>query len=458
MGWQRFLVGIGLTVWGMGESVAMEIQSGKLDNGMNVVVVPDHRAPVVVHSIWYNVGSMDEETGHTGLSHMLEHMMFKGTEKYPYQMMDKLVQRNGGVQNAFTSRDMTAYHQTITKDKLPLMMEMEADRMRGLKITDALLKPEKDVVLEERRMRTDSKPQTRFFEELVKVHYPNHTYGNPVIGWEDDIKAYSLPPMLAWYRKHYAPNNATLLVVGDVELADVLPLAKKTYGAVAAQPEVPARILPVESARTEPLYLMKVDKDVQVPVFYEVYRSPGLFHGIAGVKPNMQDVVALHVLAEILGGSDTGRLYQALVVGQHLADAASAEHDMIAAGETSLDVFVSPKANVPLDKIAAAVEAEIAKLQTTLVDDGELRRAKASIMADVIYAQDDNDTLMYHVGAWILAGGNVQDFTMWQTPLKNVMASDIQRVAKNYLVPAGRTTGGLVANKGQLGVLADKVN
>ncbi|MFZ2587935.1 MAG: pitrilysin family protein [Alphaproteobacteria bacterium] len=440
-----------------GESNAMEIQSTKLDNGMNVVVVPDHRAPVVVHSVWYTVGSMDEETGHTGLSHMLEHMMFKGTDKYPYQAMDKLVQRNGGQQNAFTSRDMTAYHQTIVKDKLPLMMDLEADRMRGLKITEALLKPEKDVVLEERRMRTDSKPQSRFFEELIKVHYPSHTYGNPVIGWEGDIQAYSLPPMLAWYRKHYAPNNATLLVVGDVTLESVLPEAQKTYGTVAAQADVPSRTVAVEPARMAPLVHTKVDGDVQVPVYYKIFRAPSLFQGVAGAKPVVADVVALRVLAEILGGGDAARLYQSLVVNQHLADAASADMDMISAAESSMDIFVSPKVETPLDTIESAVNAEIEKLKTTAVDEGELRRAKASIMADVIYAQDDNDTLMYQVGSWMLAGGKPQEFTMWHDALRAVTAADVQRVAQAYLVPNGSTLGVLVNNIKQLGALSSTV-
>lgn len=433
------------------ESWSVDVQSAILENGMKVVVVPDHRAPVVVHSVWYTVGSVDEQTGHTGLSHMLEHMMFKGTDKYPYQTMDKIIQRNGGMQNAFTSRDMTVYHQTITKDKLPLMMDIEADRMEGLKITDALLKPEKDVVLEERRMRTDSRPQSRFFEKLLKAHYPHHPYGNPVIGWEEDIKAYALQPMLAWYRRHYAANNAMLLLVGDVELPEVLDMAKPIYGTIKARDDVPTRETYVEPARDAPVVLGEVDKDVKVPVFYQVYRTPSWFQGVAGAPPNHKDVVALRVLAEVLGGSDAARLYQHLVVAQGLADAASADHDMISSFESSLDVFVSPKPDVTLDRIAEAVELEIKTLQTTLVDEGELRRAKASILADVVYGMDDNDGLMYQVGSWVLAGGKPDEVTSWQKPLEAVTAADVRRVAKAYLVPASRTTGMLVQNKGQFG-------
>lgn len=432
----------------------MQIQNGTLANGMQVVVVPDHRAPVAVHSVWYTVGSVDEEEGRTGLSHMLEHMMFKGTDKYPYQTMDKIIQRNGGEQNAFTSRDMTAYHQTVAKEKLPLMMEIEADRMTSLKITDALLTPEKNVVLEERRMRTDSQPQSKFFEALLKAHYPNHPYGNPVIGWKTDIENYSLEALNAWYRRHYAPNNAMLLVVGDVTLDEVMPLAEKTYGHVPARGDVPPRLRHVEPARTAPVWVLRADKDVQVPIYYRLYRTPTLFQGVAGATPNLNDVVALNVLAEILGGGDAARLYQSLVVSQQLADAANADHDMVAAGEGTLDVQVVAKNGVPLDKVNAAVDAEVAKMQTEAVSDAELARAKAGILADTIYGQDDNDNLMYQVGSWVLAGGKVEDFNSWEAALKKVTAADVMRVAQTYLQPAGQTTAALVAKTDHLGTLA----
>lgn len=434
-----------------GSVLAMDIQSGQLDNGMKVVVVPDHRAPVVVHSVWYTVGSVDEETGRTGLSHMLEHMMFKGTEKYPYQVMDKTVQRNGGIQNAFTSRDMTAYHQTVSKDKLPLMMEMEADRMTGLRITDALLTPEKNVVSEERRLRTDSQPQSKFFEALLKAHYPTHPYGNPVIGWREDIEAYKLADLQAWYKRHYAPNNAILLVVGDTTLDELMPLAKKAYGGIANNKDVPARMAHVEPARTAPVVLNQVDKDVQVPVFIRLYRAPSLLTGVAGAKPDTKDVVALRVMDEVLGGSDASRLYQSLVVKQQLADGAGSDYDMVSGAETTVDVHVTPKPGSTMDKIAAAVDAEIAKMQTTPITADELNRAKVNILADTVYAQDDNDTLLWHVGSWMLAGGMPETFNDWQTLLDKVTPDDVMRVAKTYLQPAGMTTGLLVQNKAQLG-------
>lgn len=444
-----------MTMTVYGSVNAMDIQSGKLDNGMKVIVVPDHRAPVVVHSVWYTVGSVDEETGRTGLSHMLEHMMFKGTEKYPYQVMDKTVQRNGGIQNAFTSRDMTAYHQTVSKDKLPLMMEMEADRMTGLRITDALLTPEKNVVSEERRLRTDSQPQSKFFEALLKAHYPNHPYGNPVIGWRQDIEAYRLADLQAWYKRHYAPNNAILLVVGDITLDELMPMAKKAYGGIASNAEVPARVAHVEPARTQPVWLKQVDKDVKVPVFIRLYRAPSLLAGVAGAKPDMKDALALRVLDEVLGGSDAGRLYQSLVVKQELADSAGSDYDLVSGAEGTLDIHVTPKDGTGMDKIADAVEAEIAKLQTQPATDDELKRAKVNILADTVYGQDDNDNLLWQVGSWMLAGGSPETFNSWQKELEKVSAADVSRVAKTYLVPAGMTTGLLVQNKAQLGTLPE---
>lgn len=453
--WGALAIGfLAMMINGNGSAHAMDIQSGQLDNGMKVVVVPDHRAPVVVHSVWYTVGSIDEEVSRTGLSHMLEHMMFKGTEKYPPQVMDKTIQRNGGIQNAFTSRDMTAYHQTISKDKLPMLMDMEADRMTGLRITDALLTPEKNVVAEERRLRTDSQPQSRFFEALMKAHYPTHPYGNPVIGWREDIENYKLSDLQAWYKRHYAPNNAILLVVGDITLEELMPLAKQTYGAIAARDDVPARAAHVEPLRDQPVWLRQVDKDVQVPVFIRMYRAPSLLAGVAGQTPDARDVLALRVLDEVLGSSDASRLYQSLVVTQQLADGAGSDFDLVSGAEGTFDVHVTPKPGITMDTVDAAVNAEVAKLQAEPVTDDEMKRAKVNILADTVYAQDDNDTLLWQVGSWMLAGGSPETFSDWQDMLEGITAADVTRVAQTYLVPRSMTTGLLVQNEAQLGTLA----
>ncbi len=455
------MMAIGLAAAGCADMNAMEmehaegrmqIEHATLANGMQVVVVPDHRAPVVTHSVWYRVGSLDEVTGDTGLSHMLEHLMFKGTAKHPYGELEKLVQRNGGVQNAFTSRDMTAYHQSVAKEKLPLMMELEADRMEGLVLTDQIFQPERSVVAEERKLRTDSNPVNRFFEKLQRAHFQQHPYGRPVIGWADDIQHYTFDKALMWYRQHYAPNNAILLVVGDTTLAEVMPLAEKTYGKVPTRPVAP-RTAHVEPLRDQPVRLVEVDKDVQVPVFYRMYRVPSAFQGIGGGHAGTKDATALWVLSEIFGGSETARLYQDLVVKQKLADGASSDYDAVGAGETTFDIYVSPKVGVAADKVEAAVNAAVTKLVADGVTQAELDKARTSLMAEEVYARDDGDTTMYRLGSWLLAGGSVETFDAWQAELKALTVADLNRVAKLYLTGQETTTGVLAGTPKMLGAM-----
>lgn len=445
------LVLAGFTMSG-GQAMAVDIQEAQLKNGMKVIVVPDHRSAVITHSVWYKVGSVDEPEGQTGISHMLEHLMFKGTKKYGPGEVDKIIQRNGGVQNAFTSREMTAYHQTVAKDKLALVMELEADRMEGLVLSDTIFQPERDVVMEERRLRTDSQPMARFFEKLGKAHFKQHPFGNPVIGWAADIKAYTFERALSWYRKHYAPNNATLIVVGDAEMKDVLPLAEKYYGPIKPM-DVMQREDYREPVRKQQVRLIEVDKEVKVPVYYSSYRAPSAFQGVGGGKQGTADAVALEVMAEILGGSDVSRLYQSLVVKQQLADGASSDYDMVSGGESSVDVQVTPRNGVTLDKIEAAVAAEIELLQTKGVTAKELERAKVNLLADDVYAQDDTDGLMYHVGDWLMVGGTPKTFGAWRGDVSKVTAADVKRVAKEYLTVTANTTGIAVGDKKLLGKL-----
>jgi zinc protease len=443
------VLGLGMLSGGV---TAMEIEEAKLDNGMKIVVVPDHRSPVVTHSVWYKVGSIDEPDGAGGMSHMLEHLMFKGTRKFPAGMMDKVVQRNGGQQNAFTSTAMTAYHQTIAKEKLPLMMEMEADRMEGLVLTDKVFQPERQVVSEERKLRIESQPAPRFYEGFRNAMYTDPALGRPVIGWRRDIEAYSLPRITAWYKRHYAPNNATLIIVGDVDLGEVLPLAKKYYGADKPQP-VPARQAFVEPLHGREVRWIKVDAEAQVPVFARSYRVPSFFHGLAGAPGGLKEATALWVLSEIMGGSDASRLYQSLVVKQGLADGASADYDPIDSTETTWDVGVSPRAGVTLDKIDAAVNALIEDVKAKGVTEAEMKRAKTNLLAEEIYGRDDDDTIMYHLGSWLTAGGKAADFDAWQPVLRALTVADVNAVARKYLDNRESGLGVLVGDKKLLGTL-----
>ncbi len=433
--------------------MALTVEHFELDNGMNVVVIPDHRAPVVVHSVWYNIGSADEpgwRPDKTGIAHMLEHLMFKGTDKVPVGQFDKVVERHGGEMNAFTSYDYTAYYEKVSVDNLEKMMELEADRMANLKLADEDFQPERDVVLEERRWRTDSKPQSRFYEEFIHKHMPTHPYGLPIIGWQEDIENYTVDDAFAWYKSFYGPNNATLILAGDVTADQVRPMVEKHYGAVAARELDPAK-REVEPARNEAVVFDKTDPEVQVPVFYRVYRAPSVFAGIAGAPGNAQDAIALWMLSEVVGGSQTARMYQKLVVEQQLANSASTHFDPDSKGESSFDVFLQPKPSITLKQLEEAANAVLADVQDNGVTAEELNRVRTQLLADDIYARDDLFNGIYRMGNWVLAGGEPDEFLDWRNDVQQVTPADLQRVAQQYLVLEQSSTGRLVADASQLG-------
>lgn len=434
------------------EGQALDIQQFKLDNGLKVLVVEDHRVPVVTHSVWYNVGAMDEKPGKTGLAHMTEHLMFKGTKRHPAGEMDKIVQRKGGVQNAFTSYDFTAYYQKVPVQELETMMDLESDRMAHLNLNDKVFQPERKVVGEERKLTTESNPADRFFEKVMRKHYSHHTYGHPIIGWAADINGYTVENAVDWYRHHYAPNNATLVLVGDVTADGVRPMVEKYYGAVA-RGDVPKREIPVEPAHDSSLTMVGVDAQVKVPVWNLMYRAPSRFQGIAAKHVKESDTIALWALAEIMGGGDTARLYQELVVKKGLADEATAHYDSVRAGETTWDISVQPKKGVTADRIAPAVQEVVDGVLQHGVTEAELKKAKTNIMADEIYARDDAFTTMYRLGVWVTAGGDPKRFDDWQQELKDVTVEDVNRVARQYLRAENTTLAVLVGDRNDLGGL-----
>lgn len=437
--------------------MAIEVQSFKLDNGMQVLVVPDSRAPVVTHSVWYKVGAMDEVAGKTGLAHMTEHLMFKGTERFTGDDWNKIVQRRGGVQNAFTSYDFTAYYQKVPVTELPMMMDLESDRMANLRLTDPVFQPERKVVAEERKLTTDSDPNDRFFEEVMRRHYAHHTYGHPVIGWAKDIQGYTFQDALDWYHLHYAPNNATMILVGNVTADSVKPLVEKYYGGLKPA-AVPLRVLPVEPLRDSALTFIKLDPQVQVPGWHLMYRAPSQFQGVGGAAVVPHEATGLWVLSEILGGGSTARLYQQLVVKQQLADGAQAQYDAVRAGESTFDISVQPKDSVAADKIGPAVRATLDDLLEHGVTAEELARAKVSLKADEIYARDDPFTNMYRLGMWVSAGGDIKHFDDWLAELDKLTVADVNALAKKYLKPESSTLAILAGKQKQLGNLKTTVD
>ena len=279
------------------------IVSGVLDNGMQIVVIPDRRAPVVTHMVWYKVGSADEERGKSGIAHFLEHLMFKGTAKYKAGEFSRAVSEIGGNENAFTSSDYTAYYQQVTPEALPRMMEFEADRMRGLVLTDEVVAPERDVVIEERRQRVENNPGAVLAEEIDATLYQNHPYGVPVIGWMQEIEQLDRDDAFAFYDRYYAPNNAILVVAGDVDAAEVRTLAEATYGKVPRGPDLPPRVRAQEPEQNTRRTVSMTDPRVTLPSFQMSFLTPSYASADDG------EAEALDLMSEILGGGIRSRLY-----------------------------------------------------------------------------------------------------------------------------------------------------
>ena len=408
-----------------------------LANGMQVVVVPNHRAPVVVHMVWYRVGAADDPAGKSGLAHFLEHLMFKGTEKVPGDEFARTVARNGGNQNAFTSADYTGYFQKVSKDRLALVMELEADRMVNLVLTDAAVLPERKVVLEERRSRTDNEPGALLREQVNAAQYLAHPYRMPIIGWEHEIRSLTTADALAFYRRYYAPDNAVLIVAGDVTAAELRPLAEKTYGAIPArgvEPRRRAQEPPQRAARRVELR----DARVRQPAWNRSYLAPSY---TAGAR---EHAYALQVLAEILGGGATSRLYRALVVEQKIAASAGVWY-----GATSLDVsrfgfYATPARGVEVATVEAAVDAEIARLLADRVTAQEVARVTTRLVRESVYARDSVSTSARIFGAALASGRTVDDVEAWPERIAAVTAAAVDAAARAVLRPETSVTGVLL--------------
>lgn len=405
-----------------------------LDNGLEVMVIPDHRTPVATHMVWYKVGSADEQPGKSGIAHFLEHLMFKGTDAHPQGEFSAEVARLGGQENAFTSQDYTAYFQRVAKEHLGKVMAFEADRMTGLKLSDDVVLPERDVVLEERRMRTDNDPGARLSEVLQATTYVNHPYQHPIIGWEHEIKQLNREDALAFYRRYYAPNNALLVVAGDVEPEAVRALAQETYGKVK-RADTPARARPQEPEPRAHRRVSLADPRVAQPSLQRSYLVPSF----RTAKPG--EAEALEVLAQILGGGATSRLYRTLVAEKGVAAGAGSWYQGTSYDDTRFVSYASPRPGVSLDDLEAAADAVVAELQEKGVDDVELARAKTRLVADTVYAQDNQATLARIYGAAWATGMSADDVKAWPDRIKAVTAEQVRDAARRYLVTDRAVTG-----------------
>jgi zinc protease len=408
-----------------------------LSNGMQVVVIPDHRAPVVTHMVWYRVGAADSPSGVSGIAHFLEHLMFKSTEKIPDGAFARNVLQLGGQLNAFTSQDVTAYHERISKDHLRAMMEMEADRMVNLRLTDEEVATERQVIIEERRSRMDSNPGARLNEQMAAALYISHPYGVPVIGWAHEMAELSREDALAFYKRYYAPNNAILAVSGDVAPDEVKRLAEETYGKILANPDVELRVRAQEPPHIAARRVTLKDPQAGSASFHRYYFVPSY----ATAKPG--EAEALQVLMNIFGDGSTGRLYRKLVVEDKVAATAGGGYSGsgLDSGTISLSAVAS---DGDLDKVERAVDQVLDEVRKNGVTQLELERAKKSLRADHIYQSDEQEKLANRYG-WALASGRtIEHVDRWPAAVAKVAADDVKAVANTYLDARRSVTGWLL--------------
>ncbi|NNE82895.1 MAG: insulinase family protein [Alphaproteobacteria bacterium] len=405
-----------------------------LDNGLRVVVIENHRAPVVTHMVWYNVGAADEPPGKSGIAHFLEHLMFKGTKKRASGEFSDIIARNGGRENAFTSQDYTGYFQSIAADRLPLMMELEADRMTGLVLTDDIIQPERQVVIEERRSRTDSSPRALLNEQVTAATYSNHPYRLPVIGWEHEISALTLDEIVDFYNTWYAPNNAVLVVSGDVEPEEVRALAEKYYGPIPAK-TLPPRVRPSEPPQHAPREVVLRDARVDQPSWSRRWLAPSYVSG------ETEHVYALEVLAQVLGGGSSSRLYSSLVIDQALAVSAGAWYSPDNLDLTTFGMGVSPRPGVDVDKLTTALEEQVARFLETGATAEEVERAKQRLVDSAVFARDSLGTPARIFGAALTTGQSVEDVEQWPNRISAVTVEQVNAAARAILRPETSTTG-----------------
>ncbi|TWB93042.1 zinc protease [Bradyrhizobium macuxiense] len=410
-----------------------------LSNGLQVVVIPDHRTPVVTDMIWYKVGASDEIPGKSGLAHFLEHLMFKGTDKHPLGEFTQTVFRIGGNQNAFTSDDYTAYFQHVRREHLPTMLEFEADRMTGLVLKDENVLPERDVVLEEYNMRVANNPSAGLNQQIMAALYLNHPYGRPVIGWLQEIEKLDRDDVLAFYRRFYAPNNAILVIAGDVEAADVRPLVERSFGPIPAQPAIPARrIRPQEPETAAPRTVTLSDPRVEQPSVGRFYLVPSAPTGAPG------ESAALEVLAQLMGGGHNSYLYRALVVDQPLAVSASAYYSSISLDPTQFAIAAWPKPGVSFAEVEQVIDGVIATILQNPIRAEDLERAKTQLVAAAIYAQDNQALLAYQYGGALSAGLSIEDIRSRPDRIRAVTAEQLRTVAQKWLDKKRSVTGYLI--------------
>lgn len=398
-----------------------------LGNGLKVIVKEDHRAPIVVSQVWYKAGSMDEFNGTTGVAHVLEHMMFKGTKQVPSGEFSKQIAAAGGRENAFTNHDQTAYFQTLEKSKLPLALKLEADRMRNLVLSKTEFDKEIEVVRNERRWRTDDQPHGRVEEALMATAFQSHPYHWPVIGWMDDLQHMTVQDARNWYERWYEPNNAVLVVAGDVKPAAVFALAQKYFGPL--KPHALPDRRPQEEAPQLGTRRVVVKAPAQLPYIVMAWKAPVLR------KPNEdKDPYALEMLSGVLSANAASRLPTALVRTSQIAVDADSGYDSVERGPGLFEIDATPSQGKTVAEVEAAIRAELEKIKRDGISEEELQRVKAQVIAAQVYQRDSVFYQAMQIGQMETSGLSYRDIDLRIEKLKQVTAGEVQAVAKKYLI------------------------
>lgn len=418
-----------------GAAIEDQVTSYTLDNGMQVVVIEDHRAPVVVHMVWYRAGAADETPGVSGVAHFLEHLLFKKTKNLEAGELSRTVAENGGTDNAFTSYDYTAYYQRVAADRLPIMMRMEADRMINLDLSEEDILVERDVIIEERNQRIETNPNALYREQANAALFQNHRYGVPVIGWRHEMSNLTLSDALDYYQKFYAPNNAVLIVAGDVMPEDVLALAQEIYGQIPANVDLPERKRPVEPPHFAPRRIEYVDERVSQPYVVRSYLAPERNSG------DQRSAAALVLLADILGDGQASVLQRKLQFETQEALYASASYSGVSLDKTSFGIYIVPAADVTLLDAEAALDRAISEFLEEGVDEAQLARLKTQYRAAGIYAQDNVNGLANAYGRALTSGLTLEDIHAWPDILQSITSDEIIAAATQVFDLNSSVTG-----------------
>jgi zinc protease len=404
------------------------VTSFDLENGMKVVVIEDHRAPVVTHMVWYRVGSADEEAGKSGIAHFLEHLMFKGTDKLASGEFSEIIAANGGQENAFTSYDYTGYYQKVSADRLPLMMELESNRMQNLILSEEEVLPERDVVIEERNSRTENSPNALIGEQRRALQYFNHRYGVPVIGWMHEIEQLTRQDALDFYKKYYAPNNAILIIAGDTTPDEVRRLAKEYYAPLIPSQNLPERVRTKEPPHLAPLRIEMEDARVRQPQLVRTYLAENRKSG------DQKEAAALEMLAQLLGGSGiTSYLGQELQLKQKAALSVASFYDGVSLDQDTFGIYLLPTPSTSKEDAEKALDATLKSFLAKGVDEAHLERLKNQVLAAGIYEKDSLGGLARKYGQALASGLTIEDIQAWPDVLQSVTTEDIMNAANKVL-------------------------